>query len=466
MNDLTSQAKLDPNDIAAWASQPFEQSFSYSMADVEGSQLVALQTRFDVLRRQVSALDRLAARHGIDQIESFEQAAPLLFDHRVYKSYPTRLVEQREFHRLTRWLQRLTKHDLSGIPMDDVRSVDEWIERLDEHGMMVSHSTGTSGKLSFFPRSQDEWPAQQGAFFESTRAATGVDRRTEYMATFYPGYRDGHTTGTKMQKKFSEVSAGGDEARYCLYEYKRSSDLLSMAARLRQAEERGELNSLDLDPDLLAERARLIEAGRNRDADLRRWFTELAKSHRGERVRITGVTADMIQIALAGRDRGLKCDFAPGSVLFVGGGFKGLEDVPADWEEILKEFFCVDRVTSMYAMTESMGFPPLCPAGHYHFFPYTIPILLDIDGNPLPREGVQTGRLGLFDLLAESYWGGILSGDRVIIHWDDDCECGWKGVHIERDIRRFSEITGTEDRITCAGTEQVYSEFMDYIARI
>jgi hypothetical protein len=29
-------------------------------------------------------------------------------------------------------------------------------------------------------------------------------------------------------------------------------------------------------------------------------------------------------------------------------------------------------------------------------------------GNALPREGVQTGRAGYFDLLAETYWGGIL----------------------------------------------------------
>ena len=43
-------------------------------------------------------------------------------------------------------------------------------------------------------------------------------------------------------------------------------------------------------------------------------------------------------------------------------------------------------------MTECMGYAPLCTAGFYHFFPYTIPMLLDPDGNVLPREGVQTGR--------------------------------------------------------------------------
>jgi hypothetical protein len=466
MTQTASTAKLDPSDVAGWAAQPFEALFALSLREVEDAQLQALSRQFEHLRREVSALDTLATKEGIDRIESFEQAAPLLFDHRVYKSYPLSLIEKRQFDRLTTWLGRLTRHDLSKIPLDGVRSVDAWIERLDEHGMIIVHSTGTTGKLSFFPRSRDEWPAWQDSFFESTRAASGVDRRTEVLPTFYPSYRYGHTTGTKMQRMFSEVSAEGEEGRHCLYEYKRSSDLLSMAARLRDAEELGELDTLDIDPELLEERAKLIEAGRHREQDLDGWFTKLMEDFRGRRVRVTGVTADIIQLALKGRERGMKCEFAPGSVLFAGGGMKGLRDVPDDWEEVVKDFYGIDRFSSMYAMTENMAFPPRCTAGYYHFFPYTIPIILDPDGNVLPREGAQTGRLGLFDLLARSYWGGIITGDRITMHWDEDCECGWKGPRVEPNITRFSELEGGDDKISCAGTEDVYSEFMDYVSRI
>ena len=117
-------------------------------------------------------------------------------------------------------------------------------------------------------------------------------------------------------------------------------------------------------------------------------------------------------------------------------------------------------------MTECMGYAPLCTAGYYHFFPYTLPMLLDPDGNVLPREGVQTGRCAFVDLLAESYWGGFITGDRVTIYWDDDCECGWTGPRIERTIARFSELEGGDDKISCAGTEEAYSEFMDYVSNI
>jgi hypothetical protein len=347
-----------------------------------------------------------------------------------------------------------------------VNSVDAWLARLDEHGMIMLHSTGTTGKLSFLPRSRAEWRGWKPAFFESVKAASGVDFRTDPMPTFYPGYRFGHTTGTKMQRIFGEETAAGEAGRHVLYDYAISSDLLSLAARLRTAEERAEVDKLDIDPHLLEEQKKLIEAGRRRGQDLEEWFKKLAEEFRGQRVRIDGVSADLIRLAQKGQAEGIKCDFAPGSVLFTSGGLKGLKDPPADWEGLLKDFFGIDRLCSIYGMTECMGTAPLCDAGCYHFFPYTIPLLLDPDGNMLPREGVKTGRFAFFDLLAESYWGGFITGDRITIHWDEDCDCGWTTPRLERGIARFSELEGGDDKISCAGTEEAYSEFMDYVSTI
>ncbi len=466
MSETLPTVELNPHDVAGWAAQPFETTLSLSAAEIEDVQLQALKQRFEHLRPGVAALDALATRQGVDKIETFEDGLPLLFDHRVYKSYPISVVEKRQFDRLTKWLRRLTTHDVTAIPLDGVTNVDSWLERLDEHGMIMSHSTGTTGKLSFFPRSRSEWSAWRDSFFEATRAASGVDRRTEALPTFYPGYRDGHQTGTKMQRIFGELSAEGEEGRYCLYEHARSADLLSLAARLRTAEERGELDTLDIDPKVLEERAKLIELGRNREQDLERWFTKLAEEFRGQRVRVTGVTADLIQLALKGRENGLKCEFAPGSVLFTSGGMKGFKDVPDDWEDVLRDFFGIERLSSIYSMTESISYAPICSAGYYHWFPHTIPLLLDADGNLLPREGVQTGRFAFFDLLPESYWGGFITSDRITMHWDEDCGCGWKAPRLERNITRFSELEGGDDKITCAGTEQAYSEFMNYVSSI
>ncbi|WP_147263832.1 hypothetical protein [Prauserella sp. PE36] len=460
----TSAVSLDPANVASWAEYPFEVLLALPLAEVEEPQRVALARAFETLRPTVAALDKLAARQGVDRVDAIDDVIPVLFDHRVYKSYPLSLIEKRQFPRLTAWLDRLTRHDLTQASLDGANSVDSWLDRLDEHGMIVGHSTGTTGKLSFIPRSRTEWPAWKAAYFSVLHAATGVDTRTVRIPSFATGHRSGHQMMTKMGRLFAQEQAGGEAARRTLHDYALSSDLLSLAGRLQAAEERGELDELQIDPRILDERKQLIEASRHRDDDLRRWFAELAEEFRGQRVRIGGTSADLVRIALKGREAGIVCDFAPDSILMAGGGMKGFKDAPSNWEELLKDFFGIDRIRSMYGMSECMGTAPLCEMGFFHLLPYTIPILLDADARPLPRQGVQTGRLALFDLLAETYWGGFISGDRVTMHWDEDCQCGWKGPRIERHIVRFGELDGGDDKITCAGTAKAYNDFMDYVS--
>jgi hypothetical protein len=454
---------LHPDDVAAWTHRPLDELFALARQEVEQAQLQALARRFGELRPRVAALDALAARQDVDRIDAVEEVVPVLFDHRVYKSYPLGLIERRRFDRLTAWLDRLTAHDLSSVPLDGVRSVDAWLDRLDESGMIVGHSTGTTGKLSFIPRSRTEWPAWREAHFQAMRAAIGVDVREVRIPQFSAGYRTGHQMMTKMGRLFAQEQAGGDAARHALYDYPISSDLLSLAGRLAAAEESGELDRLEIDPELLEERRHLIETSRHRDDDLQRWFAKLADDYRGQRVRVGGTSADLVRLALKGRESGLRCAFAPDSILMAGGGMKGFKEAPADWEDLIKDFFAIDRIHSLYGMSECMGTAPLCEAGFYHLPPWTVPLVLDQDAVPLPRTGATTGRFALFDLLAETYWGGFISGDRVTVHWDGDCPCGWSGPRLGKDIARFGELEGGDDKITCAGTAKAYSAFMDYV---
>jgi hypothetical protein len=171
-------------------------------------------------------------------------------------------------------------------------------------------------------------------------------------------------------------------------------------------------------------------------------------------------------VALAGKAKGLECDFAPGSLIISGGGLKGYKDPPPDWEDQIKRFFGIERMCGMYGMSEGMGSAPLCSHGFYHFRPYTIPIVLDEAMRELPRAGVQTGRLALFDLLAQTSWGGFITSDRVTMHWDEDCACGWKGPRIERDIGRIADGEGGDEKISCAGSAQAYDEFMEFVMQV
>ncbi|MEO5587618.1 MAG: hypothetical protein ABIQ81_07990, partial [Novosphingobium sp.] len=71
------------------------------------------------------------------------------------------------------------------------------------------------------------------------------------------------------------------------------------------------------------------------------------------------------------------------------------------------------RLGNQYGFSECIGNAPLCEAGHFHLPPYSVPLLMGPEGEALPREGVQKGRLVLVDLIPLSYWGGFTSGDEV-----------------------------------------------------
>lgn len=208
----------------------------------------------------------------------------------------------------------------------------------------------------------------------------------------------------------------------------------------------------------------MLAQGRRREQDMEAWFGKLIREFKGQRVKIGGTFADLYRVAKAGLDKGVRCEFAPGSVLTGGGGMKGYKDAPEDWEDQVKDFFGIDRLGNQYGFSECIGNAPLCEHGYFHFLPYSIPLLMDQNGNALPREGAQTGRLVLVDLIPTSYWGGFISGDEVTVHWEEDCPCGWGGPRVAKTIRRFSEKEGGEDKITCAGSQQAYNEFMEFVS--
>jgi len=457
---------LPPDNPASWPQADIHDLLALSHRDYFPLQVAALRLRFEQLGGAVAALEKLARRQKVTKVDSIADALPLFFDHRVYKSYPLAIIEQRDLAKLTGWLDRLTTHDLSKMSLDGLATIVGWLARLDEFGMLVGHSTGTTGKLSFIPRSRAELPAWKRAYNEGNRATTGVDPESEPVTTFFPGYRGGHHMMLKMLNLFGVPAAGGPEHFHTLYPSYISADLSSLAGRMQSAEDRGELDRLGLDPALIEARQALIEQGRRRAQDTEAWLFKLIEEFRGSRVKIGGTGADLVRTAQTGTEKGMKPVFAPGSFIMTAGGLKGYKDAPDDWEAYVKDYFGVDRIGSIYGMSEGMGIMPRCSQGHYHIPPYTLAVLLDEDMNELPREGSQTGRFAMFDLLAETYWGGFISGDKVTIHWEEDCPCGWKGARVGPEIVRFSELEGGDDKISCSGSVQAYNEFMDYVSQI
>lgn len=454
---------LLPDNPGAWTNHRFEELYAIPREEREALQLEAVRINFSRLRNRIPALKKLADRQGVESIEKLDDILPVCFDHRVLKNYPIQIIENRDFAKLTNWLDKLTAHDLSKVDLTGLTTIEEWLSRLEAYGMIVTYSSGTTGKLSFVPRSRDEFGPWRAHFFNINRACSNVDSYTEKLPTFFPGYRGGYQTMLKMMSLFNVEMAGGEEQYYTLYDTHIPADLMALSGRLQAAEDKGEIAQLGLDPALIEQRNRMLQQGRTKEADMEAWFGKLIEQYKGRRVKIGGTFADMYRVAKAGLEKGLKCDFAPGSIMIGGGGMKGYKDAPDDWEDQIKYFFGVDRLGNQYGFSECIGNAPLCDHGFFHFLPYTVPLLMDSDGNSLPREGVNKGRLVLVDPIPTSYWGGFISGDEVTMHWEDDCGCGWKGPRAAKTIRRFSEAEGGDDKITCAGSQQAYNEFMAFV---
>ena len=460
---VLEKAALSPEKPEAWLDNGYEPLVAMTWQDVEEVQNQAIKLRFDKLKDKVSALQKLASKEGVTQVGGLQDALPLFFDHRVYKNYPMSLLEKRDFAKLTAWLSRLTSKDLSTFDLTGLKSLDDWLDRLDAFGMFVSHSSGTTGKMSFVPRSRDETPALKTSQAEVTRAMVGIDPRKEHLPSFSPNYRGGHQMMFKMQQLCEVEFAGGPENLHTLYQTRISADLMFLAGRMQQAEERGELDKLGLDPELFKKRDAMIENAKRREQDLEAWFFRLFEEFRGKKVKLGGAPGELIRITRKGIEKGVKPEFAEGSWMMSGGGLKGFKDAPEDWEGYVQDYFGIDKFAIVYGMSEAIAMHARCKCKNYHLLPNLVPVVFDRDMKPLPRKGAQTGRYALFDLAAQTYWGGFITGDQITMNWDGDCGCGWKTPYVSPTITRFHDIEGGDDKISCAGTVQAYNDFMDYV---
>jgi hypothetical protein len=224
-----------------------------------------------------------------------------------------------------------------------------------------------------------------------------------------------------------------------------------LAGRLAAAEARGEVDQLEINPALIERRDEFIREQRELQGGLDRFVNEMAHELEGRRVWVLPTWAGLYNMAHAGLNAGMEGVFAADSLISTGGGSKG-QVLPDDWEQTVHRFIGVDRIQHAYAMTEMAALNRMCEHERYHFEPWIVPFVLDPDsGELLPDDGEQTGRCAIFDLIAESYWGGTITGDRISLD-RAPCRCGRTTPHAARKIERFTDHGDGDDKITCAAS--------------
>jgi hypothetical protein len=454
-------APIARDDIAAHIEFPWDELFGMDRPEAERFQLRSAQRRFEELVPKVKLLKGQVDATRITAIRSLEDLVPLLFKDAIYKSYPVSLIERNRFDQLTQWLGGLTSLDLSGVDVRSVEGIDSWLDALEaQTPLRVFHTSGTSGKLSFLPRTTVE----DELWFEGMmklHAGFGEDKGVKLggkddirLPVVFPSWRYGRYVAQRVLRHAQSRVAPSPEECYTLTNGTLSADLASLSGRIRIAQAKGNLHEMKLSDPMRVALKRYLEELERRPQETAQFFVDVAQKLSGKRVLIQCVQSVLISAAKAGLARGLTNVFAPDSCALTGGGAKGIE-MPANWQEILRTFTGIPRWCRAFSMTELVGAMPFCDEGYYHIPPYYIPFLLDPkSGALLARSGTVTGRFACLDLLSQTHWGGIVTGDRVTIEWDRQCGCGRKGAHIHSNIMRYSELAAEDgdEKISCAGT--------------
>jgi acyl-protein synthetase LuxE len=441
--------------------------------ELENLQRQAMAIRFQQHRNGIEIVRKLADRLGITELNEFNDVVPLMFSHTAFKSYPAALIDNKRFDLMTRWLDKLTIHDLSRVDTAGCSSIDEWIDRLDEQTPLeVITSSGTTGTLSIIPK--DKHGATEGmilwkiCLFQTFGKEPTEEELNPAVEVIWPNYASGKLGHLRIAAMIKKGFTGGDENKFhALYPDAIDTDLMFLASKMRAAASRGELDRLVIDPALAARKDEFIAMQARQPEELNAFFTKIAEKLRGRRVFMIGTYNLMHDVAKAGLERGIENVFAKDSAILTGGGTKGFV-LPDNYMDVIREFLGVDRIQEGYGFSEQSAFHWGCSERRYHVQPWVIPFVLDPEtSQPLPRIGVQTGRAAVYDVLLKSHWGGVISGDEVTIDWDLKCPCGQTSVAFEHDIIRYSEKQGVDDdRITCAATHEVHNEAVNFMKEL
>ncbi|MGV9860677.1 hypothetical protein ACWDTD_18775 [Gordonia sp. NPDC003425] len=417
--------------------------FGATPDDLEELWIDAIDFRFQQCRERIGVLQRLADEAGVDSITSLDDVVPLLFAHTAYKSYPEAFIDNGRWDRMNVWLNTLSTHEVSGVDVAGVADADDWIARCHAAGHYVFATSGTSGKNSFLNQSQAD------VDFANTATIPPGLPRDNSIPIFVLGPRKAPNRASATFTNLVSV-CGRPDAVYFMTDAELRITDLSQMARMRR-----KIGACTATPSEISE---FEESVRFRQEVADTMVVDLVDkiiAHRGEPILLVGLTPQLYRVVEVARERGIADgSFHPDTQVISGGGIKGQREIPADHVQQIMTFFGIglDKFTQGYGMQEASSGARMNEWGRYEFPGWIVPLLLDDSGEKLQRtrEGRATGRMALFDVSIDGRWGGITSGDRVVIDYDPSP--AGRSVPAVVDIARYSELEGGDDKLTCAGT--------------
>ena len=180
-----------------------------------------MKARFEGLMEKIGPLRQLAAQQGIHKIGRLEDAAPLLFGPKVHKSYPLSLLEGNHFDKLTRWLGRLTTHDLSRIDVSGCDTIDGLARPAGSADADAGHAfIGNVGQaVHHSPQSHRNVPSRRDVVQVHGRLPARVRWRHPGIERDAPIFLPTYRHGRHVQRRWRSHSRqrGSDEHFICAF---------------------------------------------------------------------------------------------------------------------------------------------------------------------------------------------------------------------------------------------------------
>ena len=425
----------------------------------EALQLEALQQRFAALRDALPPLTALANATGTREIARIGDVAALLFPHSLFKSYPHSLLDDLRFPELTEWLSRLTLVDLSPVKGREFEAIDHWLDALDnETELAVLTSSGTTEALSLLPRGKREGRLlheRAGVEWQGPGQPSPVRSIDADCSMFWLSYADGRSGMLRSAALLREKYTTSSTKFLALMPGRASTDWQYYVGRLIGAQRRG-LPPPKLTPYIEARQEETLLVQSAYDERIRTVLGIVRDELGGAPVHMAGGLILLHRVAEEGLKMGMEPGLGPRSRVSTGGGTKGMAP-PPDMESTIKRFAGVDVIYEAYGMTEVGDAFGSCEQGRFHIWPWIVPFVFDEKtGALLPRHGKQRGRGAFFDLSAQTYWGGVVTGDRTSILWDR-CPCGRTTPQVLPPVSRISSSAQGEYVLGSAGPAAIHA---------
>jgi hypothetical protein len=422
--------------------------------DIREVQLAALDERLQQRIDRIRMVKLRAEEAGIDRIRSLEDIVSLLLPHTAYKSYPENFLANKRWDRMTKWLSTVSTATLDDVNLEGIDDIDGWVARLEEHGHLISCSSGTNGNpaLMLSTRYDAEFTAKDSNDGIEWGSSIKPDQSRRFLnLSMITATPRGRAMGGKL------IQAFGDPAKeHFLFPVPRVTiGSVTKMITLRKAVAEGRASPSDI-AEYEAEssaRGKLISEAIEKSA-----MALIAA--RGEKLFINGMFGVMHPVAEAVRKRGHGgAEFHPENSVYLAGGTKRAQ-LPPDYKETILNTFNLNPpfIYQMYGMQEIQSAMPRCKqGGRYHIPPWLVCLPLDKQGEylmPGIGEGIVEGRAAFFDLSMQGRWGGVISGDHIQVDYRP-CACGARSPSIRDDIYRYADIQG-DDKIACSGTIDAY----------